>query len=235
MKQRIELTVESRTTGKHFSRAFRNERKVPAVLYGATENANILVSEKDIVKYHTRAFENALFNLKSTDKTANGKVVMMKSVDVHPLSRRPQHVDFFALDLTKPVRISVEIKPEGKPIGLSEGGLLSIINRQVEIECLPTAIPDFFTIDVSNLGVGDALHVSDLQIPAGIKVISGAEMTLVVVNIIEEEVVKAPAAADAAAAGAAPAAAGGAAAPAAGAAPAKDAKAAAPAKDEKKK
>lgn len=231
MKQRIELTVEPRQIGKHFSRALRRDRKVPAVIYGATENSNIFVSEGDIVRYNTRAYENALFNLKSSDKLANGKVVLMKDISVHPLSRRPQHVDFFALDLSKPVRVSVEIKLEGKPIGIADGGLLNLVNRQIEIECLPTEIPESIPADVSNLGVGDALHVSDLKVPSSVKVISSAELTIAVVNILEEEAATPTAAATDAAAPA------GAAAPAAGAAaaPAKDAKAAAPAKDEKKK
>ncbi len=223
MKQRLELTVEPRQTGKHFSRALRVDRKVPAVVYGSTDNANIFVNEGDVVRYNTRNYENALFNLKSTDKNANGKVVLIKFVDVHPLTRRPVHVDFFALDMKKAVRVSIEIKLEGKPVGLAEGGLLNVVNRQIEIECLPGDIPEFFTMDVSNLGVGDALHVSDLAIPEKFKLISGSELTIAVVNLQEEEAVVAPTA-DAAAAAATPAA--GAAAPAAAAA---GAKAAAPA------
>ncbi|MBX2987256.1 MAG: 50S ribosomal protein L25 [Bdellovibrionaceae bacterium] len=221
MKQRIDLSVEARETGKHNSRALRRDRKVPAVIYGATENKNLWVAEGDIVRYNVRAYENALFNLKSGDSAVGGKVVLIKKVDVHPLTRRPQHVDFFALDLKKTVRVSVEIRLEGKPIGLSDGGLLSVVARSIEVECLPTDIPGAIVADVSGLGVGDALHVSDLQIPENIKVITGAEQTLAVVNVIEEE---AAPAADAAAA--APVA--GAAAPAAGAA-------AAPAKEGEKK
>lgn len=233
--QRIDLSVETRQTGRGQSRALRVNRQVPAVIYGATENKNLALEEKIIVKYNTRAFENALFNLKSSDSALNGKVVMMKKVDVHPLTRRPQHVDLIALDLTKTVRIHIEIKLEGKPIGISEGGLLNVVNRTVEIECLPTEIPDGITVDISNLGVGDALHASDLTVPAGAKMISSPETTIAVVNLFVEEEVAPVAAAtpDAAAAGAAPAA--GAAAPAAGAAaPAADAKAA-PAKKEEKK
>ncbi|MEK6775144.1 MAG: 50S ribosomal protein L25 [Bdellovibrionota bacterium] len=236
MKSRIDLTVEPRATGKHTSRALRNDRKVPAIVYGTGENSNVYVYEGDIVRYNTRNFENALFNLKSSDKNAHGKVVLMKEVDVHPLSRRPQHVDFYALDLTKSVRVHVEIKFDGKPIGLAEGGQLNIVNRQIEIECLPTEIPENIPVDISNLGVGDAMHVSDLTIPAGLKIISGQELTIAVVNLFVEEVVAAPTAvaADATAAAAPAAGAAGAATPAAGAtaAPAKDAKAAAP---EKKK
>lgn len=220
MKQRIDLNVSPRETGKHNSRAIRNARQVPAVVYGAIENENVVLDEKFVVKYNTRAYENALFNLKSDNNKLNGKVVLMKSVDVHPLSRRPVHVDLFALDLSKTVRVFVEVKLEGKPLGLAEGGLLNVVSRQVEVECLPTDIPDFFTADVSNLGLGDALHVSDLTVPNGLKLLTRPEETLAVVVAQEEEV-----AAPAAAAAAAPAA--GAAAPAAAAAaPAKDAKAA---------
>lgn len=234
MKNRIDLSVEPRTTGKHFSRSLRNERKVPAVVYGTGVNANVYVYEGDIVRYNTRNFENALFNLKSSDKAANGKVVLMKEVDVHPLSRRPRHVDFYALDLTKTVRVFVELKLDGKPAGLADGGQLNIVNRQIEVECLPTEIPENIPADISHLGVGDAMHVSDLQVPANVKVISSPELTVAVVNLFVEEA--AAPAVDATAA-AAPAA-GAAATPAAGAtaaAPAKDAKAAAaPAGDKKK-
>ena len=231
-KQRIELNVEPRQTGKSSSRALRNQSKVPAIIYGSVANQNLYMEEGFVRKYNVRAYENALFTIKSSDSKNNGTVALMKEVVVHPLSRRPQHVDLFALDLKKTVRVSVEIRLEGKPIGIAEGGLLNVVNRQIELECLPTEIPESLTADISHLGVGDALHISDLKIPEGLKVLSPIEMTIAVVNLQEEEVVTAP---TAEAAGAAPAA-GAAAAPAAGAAPAKAApaaKAAAPAKDKK--
>lgn len=223
MSQRHDLTVEARETGKHNSRALRRDRKVPAVVYGATEPQNLYIDESSVVRFNVRAYENALFSLKSKDNKVNNIVVLMKEVVVHPVTRRPQHVDLFALDLKKAVRVSIEIKLEGKPIGISEGGLLNVVNRQVEIECLPTEIPESITAEISHLGVGDALHVSDLKMPAGIKLISSPETTIAVVNLFVEEVVAAPTA-DAAAAPAA-----GAAAPAAGAAAPAAAK-----KDEKK-
>ncbi|MBC7371595.1 MAG: 50S ribosomal protein L25 [Bdellovibrionaceae bacterium] len=216
MKQRIDLNMEPRETGKHNSRAIRLANKVPGVVYGAIDNVNVIVDIRDIVKYNTRAYENALFNLKSSINGTAGKVVLIKSVDVHPLTRRPVHVDFFALDLKKMVRVSVEIRLEGKPIGLAEGGLLQVVQRQIEIECLPTDIPEFFTADVSNMGVGDALHVSDLTIPEGTKVLSRPEETIAVVTVQEEEA--APTASEAAPAAGAAAPAAGAAAPKAGAA-----------------
>jgi large subunit ribosomal protein L25 len=226
MKQRHELTVEPRGNGKHNNRALRKSMKVPGVIYGAITNVNVSMAENDVIRFNSRKFDNALFTIKSSIKDADGKVVLIKSVDIHPLTRRPVHADLYALDLTKTVRVSIEIKTEGRPAGLSEGGLLSIVNRTVEIEVLPTDIPDSLTVDVSHLGVGESVHVSELKLPAGVKMISAADLTLAVVNTIEEEAAATPVAAAAtpAAGAAAPAAAAGGKAPAA-AAPAKDAKA----------
>ncbi|MFN7454170.1 MAG: 50S ribosomal protein L25 [Pseudobdellovibrionaceae bacterium] len=225
MSKRHDLTVEPRQTGKHFSRTYRAQKKIPAVIYGSLEkNQNVILEENTVLKFNTRAYENALFTLKSADSKLNGVVVLMKDVVVHPLSRRPEHVDLFALDLKKPVRISVEVRVEGKPIGIADGGLLNVVTRQIEIECLPTDIPEGFTVDVSGLGVGDALHVSDVKVPSTVKVLSSSDLTIAVVNLFVEEAAAptveaaAPAAGAAApAAGAAAPAAGAAAAPAAGA------------------
>lgn len=219
MKQKFDLSVEARETGKSSCRALRGERKIPAVIYGAIKNQNLFLNESDVLKYNTRKYDNTLFTLKSSLAETNGKIALFKSVDVNPLTRKPVHVDLYALDLTKPVRISVEVKVEGKPVGLADGGLLNIVNRELEIEVLPNDIPENITVDVSSLGVGDAIHVNDLNLAKGIKVISAPELTIAVVNMAEEETA-APAAAAAAPAAAA-------------AAPAKDAKAA-PAGDKKK-
>jgi large subunit ribosomal protein L25 len=226
MKQRIELNVVPRETGRANSRELRVNKMVPAVIYGSLEPVNLSIHVNDVLKYNSRAYENALLNLKSSDSKINGKVALFKEVTVNPLTRVPEHVDLFALDLNKPVRVSVEIAIEGKAIGISEGGLLNVVTRQVEVECLPTAIPETIVVDVTSLGVGQSIHAAALTIPDGIKLISRPELTIVAVVEQEDEVVAAPvaaAAAPAAAAGgkATPAAAAGAKAPAAAKAPAK--------------
>lgn len=228
MKERIELTVEPRTTGKHFSRGLRKEKQIPAVVYGAIKNTNICLHENLIKKYNTRAYENALFSLKSADAALNNSVVLMKDVAIHPVSQKPIHVDFYAIDLNKTIRVFVEVKLDGKPIGLAEGGLLNVVTREVEVECLPTAIPESLVVDVSGLGVGQAIHVSDLKLPTGVKMISLGDLTVAVVNKESEKAETVVAAAPEAAAAAPAAGAKGAAAPAAAGAKA------APKKDEKK-
>lgn len=228
MRTRVEIPVTARQTGKHFSRMSRTAGQIPAVVYGPkTTPVNVLVEERFIRKYAGKKFESTIFNLASTEKGVDKLAVLMKDVQVHPVSRRPVHIDFFAIDMDSNIRVSIGIRFEGKPEGLSEGGVLELIVREVEVECKPNEIPEEIVVDVSSLGVGDALHVSDIKPKSGVKILSLPTLTLATVAVPKEEaapVVAAAAATDAAA----PAA--GAAAPAAGAA----APAAAAKKDDKK-
>lgn len=216
-----ELPVEKRTPGKHFSRALRASAKVPAVVYGAKIQPQSIQADLGVIERVRKLtlHENPIFKLKSNDAAIDGVNVMVKTIDVHPVTRKPVHVDLYALDMTQSIRVYVQLKFEGKPLGLADGGSFQIVAREIEVECLPTAIPDSLSIDVSHLGVNDSVHVYDLKLPDGVKAISGQDLTLATVAVIAEEVAAAPVAAAAAA-------------PAAGAAaPAADAKAAAPAAD----
>ena len=223
-REKIDIPVTSRQAGKHNSRSSRVAGKIPAVVYGPkTEPMNVLADELTVRRYTGRRFESTIFALSSTDSKMNKLNVILRDIQVHPVTRRPLHVDFYAPDMTKPVRVSIEVRLEGKPIGTADGGVLEQTTREIEIEVLPTDIPEFISADVSELGVGDALHVSDLKVPAGVRMISALTLTLATVAVPKEEVVapvaEVAAAAAAPAAGGAPAAPG--AAPAAAAAPAK--------------
>lgn len=236
--QNIELEVAPRTVGKHFSRALRNQSRVPAVVYGTKIQPASVEAELRLVERVRKLtlHENPIFKLKSNDTKLNGVNVMVKAIDIHPLTRRPIHMDLYALDMTQSVRVRIQLKFEGKPIGLADGGSFQIVNRDIEVECLPTQIPESLTIDVSNLGVNDSVHVYDLQMPEGVKAISNKDLTLATVAIIAEEEIPVAAAAAAPAEGAAAAgaAAPGAAPAAPGAAPAAGAAAPAAGGDKKK-
>jgi large subunit ribosomal protein L25 len=211
----LELNVELRTTGKHSSRGLRRSKQVPAVVYGPKiKNASITLKESEVVKYAKQQFDNSIFVLKSKDSQLNNVKVLKKAVTVHPVSRRPMHLDLFAIDMTKALRVFVEVRFDGKAIGAKDGGVLNTVRREVEVECLPSNIPQFLSVDVSNLGIGDSIHASELQMPADVKLITLPTETLCTVSIVEEEKA-APVAAAAPAEGAA-APAEGAAAPAAG-------------------
>jgi large subunit ribosomal protein L25 len=222
---KIELPVSPRMPGKHNSRVSRKGEKIPAVLYGPkSKPVNLLIDQILLQKYGGTKYESTIFSLKSDDKSLDKINVLLKDMQVHPLSRKPVHLDLYALDMSATVRVSIAIRFEGKAIGLTEGGMVQTTLRELEIECLPNDIPEFVVADVTNLHVGDTLHVYDLKLGDNIKIMSGAQLAVASVSIIEEEVV-APVVA-AVAEGAVPAA-GAAAAPGAAAA-------AAPAADKKK-
>lgn len=218
---RQEIPVSTREIGKHASRTSRTQGMVPGVVYGPkTKPMNVVAEEKLIKKFHGRKFESTIFTLKTDVSGLDNVAVLLRDIQVHPVTRRPVHVDFYALDMSANIVVSIGLRFEGKPVGLSDGGVLELIVREVDVECKPNEIPSEIVVDVSGMGVGDALHVSDLKAPAGVKFISQSTLTLATLVVPKEE-----AAAPAAAAEAAPAAAAaGKAAPAAAAAPAKDEK-----------
>ena len=216
MAQTFEINATTRLAGKGNSRQLRLSKQIPAVIYGPKqEPMSISIDEADALRYGRHGFENTIFTLKSKDSKVNGVKVLRKDLDLHPLSRKPIHFDFFAPDMTKTVRVSVEIKYTGKAEGTKEGGVFNAVMREVEVECLPTEIPESIEIDVTALQVDESFHVSDLQIPANIKLMTPADQTICTVAVVAEEKAPEPVVAAAAAPGAP--AAGGAAAPAAAA------------------
>lgn len=232
--QNLKIAADARQPGKATSRGLRSERAVPAVVYGPkTKPLNISIPLNDAVKYSARSFENSIFTLESKDSSINGVKVLRKSLDIHPVTRRPIHMDFFAPDMTQKVRVNVEVRLTGKAAGTADGGLVTMVRRDVEVECLPLEIPEFFELDVTPLGLNQSMHASDLNIPENVKLITGAEETIVTCAEVKEEVIAAPTA-EAAAPGAEGAAAAPGAAPAAGA-PAAGAAAAPAAGADKKK
>ena len=175
----IEVQVETRPQGKHTSRYLRRNKRVPAVVYGPKiKNINFSLSELDATRYSKREFENAIFVLKSEEPHLNNLKVLKKHTDRHPAHRRPVHLDFYALDMTQSVKINVELRFEGTPEGVKGGGIAQENRRDIEIECQPSSIPDFFVVDVSNLNIGESLQVSDVALPEGVKLITSEEESI---------------------------------------------------------
>ena len=210
----INLIAELRKTGKGTCRGLRRGKRVPAVVYGPkVKNIEFSVEEKEIVKYIKSKYENAIFNLQSDDSNLKGLKVLRKETDIHPVTRRPTHIDFYALDLTTEVRVSVEVIFDGKAAGIREGGVLNVSKREVEVECLPSNIPRSLVLDITDLELNESLQVSALTAPEGVKILTPDDEALCTIATVEEEVVAAPAEGEAAEG--AEAAAGDAAAPAA--------------------
>lgn len=213
-QQQINLNANIRNAGKHVARTLRKEERIPAVVYGPkTKSVSIDIAKLDAVRASKHGFENTFFTLQSEDKSLNGLKVMRKAVEIHPVSRAPIHLDFFAPDMTQAVRVNVEIRFTGRAEGVKSGGIFNTVRRDVEVECLPLEIPEFFEVDVTNLNLDESMHVSDIKFPENVKLITSPEETIANVAMVKEEVAAPVAAAPAEGAAAAPAA--GAAAPAA--------------------
>jgi large subunit ribosomal protein L25 len=165
---------------------------------------------------------NTLFDLEVRgDAAKSERVVLVKELQRDPVTGRMLHADLYEVDLTRTVEVEVPIHLVGVPKGVSlDGGILDHALRQLRIECLPRAIPDELTLDVSELAIGDSLHVRDIVLPEGVALVDDGDLSVASVVAPQKEEVAAPVAAEgvpvegAPAEGAAPAAEG--AAPAAG-------------------
>ena len=239
--KKYQLTVTSREgTGRSASRRLRKAEKIPAILYGKhTKPETLAVNAPEFVKLLKEiAGRAALIELKR-DAGASA-LSFLQEIQRDPITDRYLHVDLQEVKENEKMVISVTVRVTGEAYGVkTEGGILDIATKRLRIRTLPKDLPDFIEIDVTELKMGEAIHVSDIKAIAGVELLDDAQQAVVLcVAPPEEEVAATPAAAEGAApaegAAAAPAA-GAAAAPAAGdakaaaAAPAKDAKAAAPA------
>ncbi len=217
--------------------ALRKTGHVPGIIYGAVkENAMVKCSLKELHNVYVKAGENTLVEV-----TLDGKKIpcLIHAVSLDPITDKEDHVDLYAVDMTKKVTTHVPIIVTGESAAIKTlGGVLVTVHDNVEVTCLPKDLPSGFTVDISVLeNFRETITVSSLKVPAGVTVKSAPEMVLITVQEPrKEEVVEVAAAPVEGAAGAAAPAAGaeGAAAPAAGAAAKTDDKAAA-GKDSKKK
>lgn len=238
MSSLVTLEAQTRTAGgKAEAGRLRRTGKIPAVAYGKElASTPLAITPKDVVTIlKSERGKNTVIQMKVGGKDLT---VMIKDFTVHPVDRALRHVDFVEVKLDKPVDVEIPLVATGKPIGVTNGGILRQVYRMLPVRCLPGVIPLKVEVDVTHLELGYAIQTKDVKLPEGVAPRVPAEQTLIAVvtpekeKVEEEAVPGAPGAPGAAAPGApgAPAAAG--AAPAAGA-PA--AGAAAPAKDEKKK
>ncbi len=169
--EQIELSAQSRAEqGKGPARRLRITGRVPAVLYGAgiEGSEKLSLDNKELSKVlHTEAGKNVLVNL-NLDGVGKPRLVMFKEVVRHPLKETIQHVDLFVVSMENSIVVEVPIHLVGKSEGVTLGGLLQQELRQVKVECLPNNIPDAIDCDITELGIGQNLHIGDLTFPGGV-------------------------------------------------------------------
>jgi len=181
----VTFSVEARDgRGKGASRKLRQRGLVPGVVYGGGREATPIAL--DVAQFE-RLIEtshggiNTLIDLSGSSPAA-GRTVIAKELQREAVRGRITHVDFYEVDLKTKIEVEVPIHLVGTPEGVTLGGVLDQQLREILLMCLPGSIPDDIQADVSGLQLGDSLHISDLQVPAGVEIHS--EPTLTVATVL---------------------------------------------------
>ncbi len=178
------LTVDAReATGKGVARKLRAAGQIPAVLYGGGRPAVSLALDPSTLQKLLNASEmgiNTLIDLHVKDHAElDGKTVMVKELQRDPVRGDFIHADLYEVDLSQTVDVEVPIHISGKAVGVELGGVLDHALRELEITCLPRAIPDEIVLDVSALEIGDSLHVRDITLPEGVDLRSDPDLSVI--------------------------------------------------------
>jgi large subunit ribosomal protein L25 len=180
MRKDITVEAEPRASrGKNEARRLRVKGAAPAVLYGAGGEAVALaVSPKELVKIlNSKTGHNTIFNV--AVKGGETTPVMIVDWQNDPVKENLLHIDLKRIDLAKKLRVKVPVHALGEPKGVKlQGGLHELITREIEIECLPDDIPEHFTIDVSELMIGQAIRAGEVKLGDGVKLVSNPDSVI---------------------------------------------------------
>src|SRR5438477_10355840 len=190
-----ELTLEvtrREDGGKNVARRYRASGKVPAVVYGGRRDPVAITVDRKTVSELIQKSEHgvrSIFLLKMAG-TDQQRHAMIKDVQIDPISRKMQHIDFVRVLMDEVVRVTVQVRATGIAIGVKEGGVLDTQIRDLHEECLLSAIPDSVEVDVSELTMHKYLRISDLKLPDGVKVLDDTDRVVVGVTHLRAEVVE---------------------------------------------
>ena len=200
--EEINLVVQAREeVGRSKAKSLRDKGLIPGVVYGeGRKSQSIQIERKTFLRLlKSRKGENVIIKLSvaAGDKKSREIPVIIKEMQHDPVSDELLHIDFNQISLTKEIKVKVPILAKGEPIGIKQdGGSLDHLLWDIEVECLPTEIPVNIEVDVSNLKINDAIHIKDLTIPKGIKVLHDPDLVVLSVAPPVKEVVVEEAAAE---------------------------------------
>jgi large subunit ribosomal protein L25 len=175
----IEAVARERA-GKGAARATRREGHVPGVIYGAKQAPRLVALDPRAVmrELHRAGWRSRLYDVKVGEVTERA---LLRDVQFHPVTDRPEHVDFQRLAAGQEIRVGVEVVfvNEASSPGLKAGGVLNVVRHEVEVYCTPESVPEKFEIDLAGLMIGASIHWSAVKAPAGVRpVISDRDFTI---------------------------------------------------------
>jgi large subunit ribosomal protein L25 len=178
------LGVEAKSrcgTGKSIARKLRRNGQIPGVVYGLDSNPRPIAVSVDTVKRLMRVGHTVLVDLSIDGRPPEqGVAAIVKAIQRHPVTWQPESIDFQWVSLSEAVHVSVPVAIVGEALGaMRDNGTVEQLLHEIEVRCLPTAIPDVIEVDVSQMLVGDVLHVRDLAVPEGVTVLTDPEEAVV--------------------------------------------------------
>lgn len=180
---KFDLTVAVREqAGKGAARSMRRAGKIPAVLYGQGDCLLLSVNPEGLIKIlKSQAGSAALISLTVDGaKSKPNRTALLRDYQVDPVTGAVLHADLFEISMSKPIRVKVPIKIIGGiPAGVKEGGVLHHNMRDVQIECLPAALPDYIEVDASPLTIASGIHVKELGAREGVRFLDDADQMVV--------------------------------------------------------
>ncbi len=183
--EKIALAAQVREkVGKGVARGLRRSEMVPAVLYSHGKSMPIAMGNKDVTKIlNTEGGEHALINLKlEGGKGGAEKLALIKDYQVDPTSGKLIHVDLMEVAMNEKVKIQVAVHIVGSAVGVKDGGIFQYGHRTLDIECLPNLIPDFIEVNISDLKVNESLHVRDIKVADGIRILTDPDATVATIQ-----------------------------------------------------
>ncbi len=193
--EKIELQATVRkSVGNGPARVLRRAGQIPAVLYGRKiEPVLLSVNTKDLEQILKKgSYGQVILNLVIQNGKKVTKPAIIKELQTHPVSGNLIHIDFYEVDMKRQIKVMIPVVTTGKAVGIEEGGLLNIVRRELEVFCLPGDIPEAIEIDISELGIGDSIHLEDVPLGENVEVATDVNFTVVTVLSpkVEEEVVE---------------------------------------------
>ncbi|CCU80288.1 LSU ribosomal protein L25p [Halanaerobium saccharolyticum subsp. saccharolyticum DSM 6643] len=188
--ERHSIEAELRTeTGKGAARRIRRSGLIPGVVYGrGNEPRSIKVDPLDIEKLLQ---SNAIFDLTFVGEDGEESTVIIKDYQKDVIKQNLLHVDFQFISMDEKITVSVPMRLEGEAVGVHDGGVLQQLLREIDIDVLPSEIPEEITIDISELEVGESLSVADLELPETIDLVTDSDEVIVTVvtptELVEED------------------------------------------------
>ncbi len=180
MDQKV-LNIELRSkTGKEISRQLRRNAQIPAVVYGkGMEPVSVTVNPKELsAAIAGEGGHNNLITLKGGG-SLDGNVVIVADLLRNPLRGDLMHADLHKINMADKIKVEVPINLVGAAVGVKNGGLLDVAMHAVHVECLPNQIPAHLDVDVTDLAIGHSIHIGDLKLPAGVKVLGDSRASIV--------------------------------------------------------